>query len=87
MIHDGTFYALRNMCPHKQGPPCMGRIRPLIVSAGGTDVAYERENEILKCPWHQWEFDIKTGQALFTPNLRVRTYSVCQEDDEVVLYT
>ncbi|MCZ6636030.1 MAG: Rieske (2Fe-2S) protein [bacterium] len=83
----GEFYALRNVCPHKGGPLCKGRIRPLIVSAGGTDVAYEREDEILKCPWHQWEYDIKTGEALFGSNLRVRTYSVCQEDDDVVLYT
>ncbi len=84
---DGEFHALRNVCPHKQAPLCMGRIRPLVVSAGGTDVAYERENEIIKCPWHQWEYDLKTGQAIYDPKFRVRTYFVCREEDEVVLYT
>ena len=46
----------------------------------------QRESEILKCPWHQWEFDIKTGQALYDEKLRVKTYRVAQEGDEVVLY-
>lgn len=83
----GEFYALRNVCPHKQAPLCRGRIRPLLVSAGGTDVAYKRENEIIKCPWHQWEYDLKTGQAIFAPHLRVKTYFVQRENDDIVLYT
>jgi 3-phenylpropionate/trans-cinnamate dioxygenase ferredoxin subunit len=99
-----AFYALRNLCPHRSGPLCKGRLRPLVVSGrsepgghggpplqGGAlasheSIAYEREGEILKCPWHQWEFDIKTGQALYDPDLRVRTYKVVQEGNEVVLY-
>lgn len=87
VFHVGdTYYALLNRCPHRTGPLCKGRLRPLVISAGGTQVAHERESEILKCPWHQWEFDIKTGQALYDERLRVRTYRVAQEGDEVVLY-
>ena len=83
---NGAFYALRNLCPHRSGPLCHGRLRPLVVSPGVYQFNHERESEILKCPWHQWEFDIKTGQALYDPNLRVRTYRVAQEGDEVVVY-
>ena len=87
VFHVGdTYYALLNRCPHRAGPLCKGRVRPLVVSAGGTHLGYERESEILKCPWHQWEFDIKTGQALYDAKLRVKTYRVAQEGDEVVLY-
>lgn len=82
----GEFYALRNLCPHRSGPLCMGRIRPLVVTTGVYQRDYEREGEILKCPWHQWEFDIKTGRALYDEKLRVKTYRVVQEGDEVVLY-
>ena len=49
-------------------------------------MTYTREGEIIKCPWHQWEFDIKTGHALYDPKLRVRTYRVEVEDEQVVLY-
>ncbi len=83
----GKLYALRNVCPHRSAPLCLGRLRPLVVAPGVYSVAHEREDEVLKCPWHNYEFDIRTGQALFDPRLRVRTYSVCQEGDEIVLYT
>ena len=82
----GELYALRNICPHRNGPLCHGRLRPLVVFNGFYDLDHEREDEILKCPWHQWEFDIKTGQALYDDALRVRTYRVVQEGEEIVLY-
>ncbi len=87
VFHIGdAYYALLNRCPHRAGPLCKGRLRPLVTSDGGSQIDYTRENEILKCPWHQWEFDIKTGQALYDPKLRVKTYRVVQEGDELVLY-
>ena len=82
----GEFYALRNICPHRGAPLCRGRLRPLMTSPGVYQRERERESEILKCPWHQWEFDIKTGQALGEPTMRVKSYQVVQEGDEVVLY-
>ncbi len=82
----GTYYGLLNYCPHRSGPLCLGRQRPLVVSEEVYQVGHERENEIIKCPWHQWEFDIKTGVALYDEKLRVRTYAVAQEGDELVIY-
>ncbi len=82
----GNFYALRNLCPHRSGPLCKGRLRPLVVLTEQQQLGYEREGEILKCPWHQWEFDLKTGQALYDPKLRVKTYTVALEGEDVVLY-
>jgi 3-phenylpropionate/trans-cinnamate dioxygenase ferredoxin subunit len=83
---NGELYALRNVCPHKAGPLCLGRVRPLVVDAGVGGYDHQRENEILKCPWHLWEFDIKTGRAIHDENIRVKTYAVRQEDDDIVLY-
>lgn len=83
---DGAYYALRNVCPHKGAPLCKGRQRPHITSSGGNEVAYQREGEILKCPWHLWEFDIKTGRAMHDDAVHVRTYRVCAEDADLVLY-
>ena len=84
---DGNFYALRNICPHRVGPLCKGRIRPLIVWEGERNIGHERENEIVKCPWHNWEFDLKTGQCITEKKMRVRTYHVEAEGDDIVLYT
>ena len=82
----GDFYALGNVCPHKGGPLCRGRLRPHVVAPAVYEIDHEREDEILKCPWHQWEFDIKTGRALCDRNLRVKTYPVFSEGNEIVLY-
>lgn len=82
----GEYFALRNVCPHKGAPLCKGMQRPLITSTGVSHVAYEREDEIIKCPWHLWEFDIKTGRALHDEAVGVPAYTVQVEDDKVVLY-
>ncbi len=82
----GRFYALLNYCPHRAGPLCRGRLRPLVVADGVYQVDHEREGEILKCPWHQWEFDVTTGRALYDEQMRVKTYRVVQEGEDVVLY-
>ena len=83
---DGKYYALRNLCPHRGGPLCKGRLRPHVVSPGVYDVDHERGSQILKCAWHQWEFDIATGVALYDSQIRVKTYDVVVECEEVVLY-
>jgi nitrite reductase (NADH) small subunit len=83
---NGEYYALLNYCPHRAGPLCHGRIVPLVTADEVYEVTFEREGEILKCPWHQWEFDIRTGHALFDDKLRVRTFRVHQENQELVLY-
>lgn len=41
---------------------------------------YAREGEIIRCPWHGWEFDITTGRSVFNPHkVRVRAYPVAVE--------
>jgi nitrite reductase/ring-hydroxylating ferredoxin subunit len=44
------------------------------------EYAWAREGEILRCPWHGWEFDITTGRSVFNPHTtRVRSYEVTVE--------
>ena len=83
----GQLYALRNLCPHKGGPLCRGRLRPHVASPGVGQWVFERENEIIKCPYHNWEFDITTGRALYDSRLRVKTYRVEVVHEQVVLRT
>lgn len=87
---NGQFHALRNICPHKQGPLCTGFVSGRVVgdlppSAGVDTLVYEREGEIIRCPWHLWEFEIATGQCLVDPKVRVKTYPVVIEGNQVVV--
>ena len=87
----GAYYALRNLCPHKQGPLCTGRVSGRATAAAppssyAAEPAWEREGEILRCPWHLYEFEIATGRCLVDPRLRVKTFPVRIEGGEVVIY-
>jgi len=74
------FFALKNVCPHLGAPLCQGSIhsthRPSAVFVFEPDLA----GRILRCPWHGWEFDIVTGQALYDADSRVATYP-CAVDE------
>jgi nitrite reductase/ring-hydroxylating ferredoxin subunit len=73
----GEFFALNNRCPHRGGSLFHGIQTGLIESKEPGDYCYSRRGEMVKCPWHGWEFDIRTGQSWCDPaRLRIRQYSV-----------
>jgi 3-phenylpropionate/trans-cinnamate dioxygenase ferredoxin subunit len=77
---DGVFFALRNRCPHQGGPLCAGTLGGLVSAPRPGEYEYSRAGEMLRCPWHGWEFDIRTGQSWFDPaRVRVRSYAVSVE--------
>ena len=74
---DGEFFAIRNTCPHASGPLCLGLRSGMVVSTEPGQYDYIRRGEFIRCPWHQWEFDIRTGRSWFDPErTRVRRYDV-----------
>jgi 3-phenylpropionate/trans-cinnamate dioxygenase ferredoxin subunit len=77
---NGSFFALRNQCPHQGGPLCNGRLTGFLMASVPGEYSYTRQGEMIRCPWHGWEFDIKTGQSWFDPaRTRVRSYKVSIE--------
>lgn len=78
---NGAFHAVRNRCPHKGAPLCLGLAKGLVVGEQPYEYEIEREGEILRCPWHGWEFDLATGKSVFNPHkMRVKSYAVNVED-------
>lgn len=63
----GTFYALDNVCIHRGGPLGQGYV----------------EGHKLECPWHGWQFDVKTG--LTGPGMGVPVYEVKVEGEDVLV--
>jgi nitrite reductase/ring-hydroxylating ferredoxin subunit len=83
----GSLHAIVNYCSHEGAPLCEGLI-------GGTNepapdepdgLRRVKDGQIVRCPWHNWEFDVKTGQNLADPKRRVRTYDVDVDDGKVYL--
>jgi nitrite reductase/ring-hydroxylating ferredoxin subunit len=73
----GEFFALLNRCPHQGGPLCLGNTLGFLRSKGVGEFEYTRPGEVVRCPWHGWEYDLRTGQSWFDPGkVIVRRYDV-----------
>jgi 3-phenylpropionate/trans-cinnamate dioxygenase ferredoxin subunit len=84
----GSYYALRNRCPHQGGPLCLGSLKGTALPSRPGEYIWGREGEILRCPWHGWEFDVTTGRSLWQPErCRVRAYEVTVEPEEPAVQT
>ena len=56
---DGSFFAVDNTCPHAGGPIGEGKL----------------SGEIVTCPWHGWQFNVRTGERVGNPELHSRLLS------------
>ena len=64
---DGTYYAIDNTCVHRGGPLGEG----------------ELEGDTVTCPWHGWQYNVKTGASINNPSACVKSYQVKVEGPDV----
>ena len=65
---DGDIYAVQGHCIHLQGPLGEGRLEA---------------NCLLTCPWHGWQYDVRTGKNDFDLAIQLETYDVQIENGEI----
>jgi nitrite reductase (NADH) small subunit len=82
---DGDYYALRNSCPHQAARVCLGKVVGTALPSDVYEFSYGREGRILRCPWHEWEYDIATGESVFDPNIRIKAYPVEVTNGEIAV--
>jgi len=71
----GEFFAIGDKCPHEAGALGAGRIVGPGESGVPGDYPLTGAGEILKFPWHGWEFDIRPGQVWCDPaGTRLRAF-------------
>jgi nitrite reductase/ring-hydroxylating ferredoxin subunit len=66
---EGEISAIDGVCPHQGGPLADGQLV-------GTSVA---------CPWHGWQFDVRTGSTPLGAKIKQTVYEVKVEGDEVLV--
>jgi nitrite reductase (NADH) small subunit len=65
----GQFYALDGICPHAGGPLGEGSLSGPIVT----------------CPWHGWQFDVRTGQSCLNAKIRHPSFPVTIDGNEILV--
>jgi nitrite reductase/ring-hydroxylating ferredoxin subunit len=79
-------FALRNICPHQLGPVCAGYAMPLLVGEADGTIEVDDDTLVVVCPWHNWEFDARTGRAAWADApYRLKTYPVQVVDGRVLV--
>jgi len=63
------FHAIDNTCKHQGGPLGEGEL-------DGSEVT---------CPWHGWQYDVKTGDCLTDPSVSQKKYNVKLEGEDVLV--
>ena len=67
---DGSFYALRDVCGHRNAPLSRGRL----------------DGHIIECPLHFAQFDMRTGKLIDGPvSADVPAYEVRVEGDTILV--
>jgi nitrite reductase/ring-hydroxylating ferredoxin subunit len=73
----GEFFGLANRCPHRGAKLSDGMIVGRIESGGYGEYHLESSGTAVRCPWHGWEYDLRTGRSFCDPShVRARGYEV-----------
>jgi len=65
--YKNEYFAILNKCPHKGGPLGEGRVQEGIVI----------------CPNHEWRFELKTGNSMQNPEMKVKIFPVRIKDEKI----
>jgi nitrite reductase/ring-hydroxylating ferredoxin subunit len=84
---DDGYYAYSNYCLHSGGPVCEGLMINRVQEVLGPDKTFVGEifaDEVhFVCPWHGFEYDLKTGENVANRKLKLRRYDVVERDGVV----
>lgn len=66
---DGVISAIDGICPHQGGPLADGTL----------------EGTCVTCPWHGWQFDVRTGKTPLGAKIKLPVYEVKVEGNDVLV--
>ncbi len=89
MFHwQGQFYAYENLCVHQGGPACEGVMMHKVEDVLGARPhlerpAFSKDEMHFVCPWHGYEYDLKTGECAADRKLRLKSFEVVRRGEDI----
>ncbi len=85
--HEGGYYAYANHCAHTNGPVCEGILIPRVLEIINEEKHYVGQtfsDEMhIVCPWHGWEYDLKTGVFAGDSKYKLKKYETVVRSGDV----
>jgi nitrite reductase/ring-hydroxylating ferredoxin subunit len=87
---NGQLYAYENHCAHQGGPACEGMMMPKVEEVLGEDKTFRMQRFNydewhIVCPWHAWEYDLKTGEFVVDRARRLKKYEVLEKGGKIFI--
>jgi nitrite reductase/ring-hydroxylating ferredoxin subunit len=84
----GKFYAYENLCVHQGGPACEGLMMHKVEDVLAPDRTwtgqkFSKDEIHFVCPWHGYEYDLKTGECAADRKLRLKSFEVVRRGEDV----
>ena len=83
---DDGFHALLNVCPHRGAALCEGAVCGTTKETTGREFVYDRAGELVRCAWHGWEFDIRSGEFLVDSTVKARKFEISVENEQIYVH-
>lgn len=86
--HEGEYFAYRNVCSHQGGPACegdlLGNVESRVSPEGARLGEYQSSDKFnITCPWHGYEYDLKTGICRADKRFRLKSFEVVVEGNDL----
>ena len=79
----GELFAIRNLCPHMLAPVCAGTLVPRLTGPSYGVAEPDPGSAVLVCPWHRWEYDLRSGYNVRDRRYRLKTYQAWEQAGRV----
>ena len=84
---EGRFYAYENLCLHQGGPACEGVMMHQVEDVLGPDRTWHGQrfgkDMHFVCPWHGYEYDLKTGACVGDRSLKLKSFDVVRRGENI----
>jgi nitrite reductase/ring-hydroxylating ferredoxin subunit len=84
----GSLFAYENVCVHQGGPVCQGRLVPRVQEAlderkVSLGMKFDASDLHVVCPWHGFEYSVRTGRHPGDMRRRLRSFPVSEESGQI----
>lgn len=81
-----AYHALLNVCPHRGAALCEGPQCGTTMATDGYAFHYGKDEHVVRCAWHGWEFDIPSGAFLVDPSIKARRFDVTVDGEDIYVH-